>query len=85
MFGCAVLTGVGAVVNTARVSVGASVAIVGLGGVGLAAVLGALAAGARQIVAVDLAPGEARFALRLGATDAVDAAAPDAVAAHQGR
>jgi len=54
LFGCAVLTGVGAVVNTARVEPGASVAVVGLGGVGLSAVLGAKLAGARQIVAVDL-------------------------------
>src|SRR5271166_1831022 len=53
LFGCAVLTGVGAVVNTARVEPGASVAVVGLGGVGLSAVLGAKVAGARQIVAVD--------------------------------
>ena len=73
------LTGVGAVVNTARVPVGASVAIVGLGGVGLAAVIGAVAAGARRIVAVDLAPAKLDHALRLGATDAVDAGAPDAV------
>jgi alcohol dehydrogenase len=79
LFGCAVLTGVGAVVNTARVPVGAAVAIVGLGGVGLAAVLGAIAAGARQIVAVDLAPAKRDHALRLGATDVVDANAPDAV------
>ena len=79
LFGCAVLTGVGAVVNTARVAVGASVAIVGLGGVGLAAALGAVAAGARRIVAVDLAQAKLGVALRLGATDAVDAGAPDAV------
>jgi alcohol dehydrogenase len=79
LFGCAVLTGVGAVVNTARVHAGAAVAIVGLGGVGLAAVLGAVAAGARQIVAVDLAPTKRDRALRLGATDVVDAGAPDAV------
>ena len=79
LFGCAVLTGVGAVVNTARVSVGAAVAIVGLGGVGLAAVIGAVAAGARQIVAVDLAPTKRDYARRLGATDVVDAGAPDAV------
>ena len=46
LFGCAVLTGVGAVVNTARVRAGASVAVIGLGGVGLSALLGALAAGA---------------------------------------
>jgi alcohol dehydrogenase len=79
LFGCAVLTGVGAVVNTARVAVGASVAIVGLGGVGLAAVIGAVAAGARRIVAVDLAAAKLDYALRLGATDAVDAGAPNAV------
>jgi alcohol dehydrogenase len=79
LFGCAVLTGVGAVVNTARVPVGAAVAIVGLGGVGLAAVIGAVAAGARQIVAVDLVPTKRDHALQLGATDAVDAGAPDAV------
>ena len=54
LFGCAVLTGVGAVVNTARVQAGASVAVIGLGGVGLASLLGAAAAGARRIVAVDL-------------------------------
>ena len=55
LFGCAVLTGVGAVVNTAQVRAGSSVAVVGLGGVGLASVLGAAAAGARQVIAVDLA------------------------------
>jgi len=54
LFGCAVLTGVGAVVNTAQVRVGTTVAVVGLGGVGLASVLGAVAAGARQVIAVDL-------------------------------
>lgn len=78
LFGCAVLTGVGAVVNTARVPAGASVAIVGLGGVGLAAVIGAVAAGARRIVAVDLSAAKLDQAMRLGATDAVEAGDPDA-------
>jgi alcohol dehydrogenase len=55
LFGCAVLTGVGAVVNTARVQAGASTAVIGLGGVGLCSLLGAIAAGAREIIAVDLA------------------------------
>ena len=55
LFGCAVLTGVGAVINTARVQTGSSVAVIGLGGVGLAALLGAVAAGARSVIAVDLA------------------------------
>jgi alcohol dehydrogenase len=78
LFGCAVLTGVGAVVNTARVEPGASVAVVGLGGVGLSAVLGAKVAGARQIVAVDLSDDKLAFARALGATDAVNAGAPEA-------
>jgi len=79
LFGCAVLTGVGAVVNTARVPMGATVAVIGLGGVGLAAVLGAVAAGASRIVAIDLAADKRDFALRIGATDAFDAAMPDAI------
>jgi alcohol dehydrogenase len=77
LFGCAVLTGVGAVVNTARVPAGASVAVVGLGGVGLAALLGAVAAGASRIVAIDLAPDKLDTARSLGATDAFDAAVAD--------
>ncbi len=81
LFGCAVLTGVGAVINTARVEPGASVAVVGLGGVGLSAVIGAKLAGARQIVAVDLSDDKLAFARALGATDAVNAGAPDAVQA----
>jgi alcohol dehydrogenase len=79
LFGCAVLTGVGAVVNTAQVRAGQSVAIIGLGGVGLAAVLGAVAAGAREIVAIDLAPEKRRLALAVGATQAFDGADPDCV------
>ena len=79
LFGCAVLTGVGAVVNTARVEPGASVAVVGLGGVGLSAVLGAEVAGARQIVSVDLSDEKLVFARTLGATDTVNAGRPDAV------
>ena len=78
LFGCAVLTGVGAVVNTARVRAGQSVAVVGLGGVGLAALLGAAAAGAARIVAIDLEPAKLELARRLGATDAIDAREPDA-------
>jgi alcohol dehydrogenase len=72
LFGCAVLTGVGAVVNTAQVRAGQSVAVVGLGGVGLAAVLGAAAAGAREIVAVDLSAQKREKALSVGATMAFD-------------
>src|SRR5436309_6544634 len=73
LFGCAVLTGTGAVINTARVQVGASVAVVGLGGVGLCSLLGALAAGAREVVAVDLSPEKLAFARQLGATATFDA------------
>ena len=78
LFGCAVLTGVGAVVNTARVQAGASVAVIGLGGVGLASLLGAAAAGARRIVAVDLSDEKLGLARQLGATDTVNARDPDA-------
>ncbi|WP_088343666.1 MULTISPECIES: zinc-dependent alcohol dehydrogenase family protein [Rhodomicrobium] len=70
LFGCAVLTGVGAVVNTARIEPGSTVAVVGLGGVGLSTILGAVAAGAERIVAVDLAEDKLALAASLGATDA---------------
>jgi len=78
LFGCAVLTGVGAVVNTAKVQVGASVAVIGLGGVGLAALIGAAAAGARQIIAVDLSDEKLAQAPELGATHTVNAGQSDA-------
>lgn len=81
LFGCAVLTGVGAVVNTARVKPGESVAIFGLGGVGLAALLGARAAGAHPIVAVDKLASKLDLARELGATHTVDASADDPVEA----
>jgi alcohol dehydrogenase len=71
LFGCAVLTGVGAVVNTAKVPAGCSVAVVGLGGVGLSALLAANLVGAAEIVAVDTNPQKLEVALRLGATKAV--------------
>jgi alcohol dehydrogenase len=77
LFGCAVLTGVGAVVNTAQVRAASSVAIVGLGGVGLAALLGANAAGARQIVAVDLSDEKLELAKALGATHIFNAGSPN--------
>jgi alcohol dehydrogenase len=77
LFGCAVITGVGAVVNTAAMTAGASVAVIGLGGVGLAAVLGARAMQAEQIVAVDLNPAKLAVATQLGATATVEADDPD--------
>jgi alcohol dehydrogenase len=77
LFGCAVLTGVGAVLNTARVTPGSTVAVIGLGGVGLASVLGAILAGARRIVAIDIAEDKLKLAKNLGATDTFNAASPD--------
>ena len=79
LFGCAVLTGVGAVVNTAAVRAGQSVVVVGLGGVGLASVLGALACGAAPVVAVDLSEDKLALARSLGPVRTVNAADPDAV------
>lgn len=79
LFGCAVMTGVGAIVNTARVAPGQSVAIFGMGGVGLAALLGAVAAGANPIVAIDVLPAKLELARSLGATHTV-LAGPDTVA-----
>ena len=74
LFGCAVMTGVGAVLNTARVEPGASVAVFGLGGVGLSAIMGARAAGAGIIIAVDPLPPKLSLAKTLGATHTVDTA-----------
>lgn len=73
LFGCAVLTGAGAVINTAGVRPGQTVAVVGLGGVGLCALLAAVASGAREIIAVDLLPEKLAFARQLGATASFDA------------
>lgn len=72
LFGCAVLTGAGAVLNRARVKAGDDVAIVGLGGVGLSALLAAVAAGARRVVAVDLSDDKLALARELGATHTVN-------------
>jgi S-(hydroxymethyl)glutathione dehydrogenase / alcohol dehydrogenase len=81
LIGCAVLTGVGAVFNTARVEPGSTVAVVGCGGVGLNCVQGAALAGASRIIAVDRVASKLELARVFGATDTVDAAATDAVAA----
>lgn len=69
LLGCAVLTGVGAVRNTAAVAAGDSVAVIGLGGVGLCAVTAARAAGADVVIAVDVSPAKRDLALAAGATD----------------
>jgi alcohol dehydrogenase len=81
VFGCAVITGTGAVINTARLPVESTVAIVGLGGVGLAALLGARYREARVIVAVDLSDAKLALARDLGATHAFNAKDPDALEA----
>ncbi len=81
LIGCGVVTGVGAVVNSAHVEPGASVAVIGCGGVGLAAIQGARLAGASPIIAVDRVASKLALARISGATDVVDAAAGDPVSA----
>jgi S-(hydroxymethyl)glutathione dehydrogenase/alcohol dehydrogenase len=83
--GCAVATGVGAVVHTAQVRPGQRVAVFGCGGVGLSIIQGAALAGAGQIIAVDIAAGKLSMAEGLGATDLVDASQEEPVAAIQRR
>lgn len=79
LFGCAVQTGVGAIINTCRVQPGQSVAIVGLGGVGLAALLGAVAAGATEIIAIDLSQEKLAIARSLGATRTYNASGENVI------
>ena len=81
IIGCAIMTGAGAVLNTANVQRGESVAVFGVGGVGLSAIVGARMRGAEPIIAVDLDDGKLDFAKRFGATHGVNAAQVDAVAA----
>lgn len=85
LLGCGVSTGVGAAIQTGRVWPGARVAVIGLGGIGLAALQGARIAGASQLIAVDLVPAKLEWAQRFGATDVVDASAVDAVEAVRER
>lgn len=79
LIGCAVMTGFGAVTNTAGVEIGATVAVIGCGGVGLSAVLGAVAAGAARIVAIDVLDEKLELAQRFGATELVNAGHDDPV------
>lgn len=72
LLGCGVTTGIGAVLNTAKVEEGDTVAIFGLGGIGLAAIIGAKMAKAGRIIAVDINPGKFEIAQQLGATDVVN-------------
>jgi Zn-dependent alcohol dehydrogenase len=82
LVGCAVTTGICAAWRTARVAPGDRVAVYGCGGVGLSVILGAAAAGAAPIIAVDTQPGRLEAALRLGATEAIISSGgePDAIA-----
>lgn len=73
LFSCAMLTGAGAVFNTAKVSPGSKVAVLGLGGVGLSAILGAAAAGAGEIIAIDPFESKMEAAMQMGATKTVKA------------
>lgn len=73
LIGCAVMTGFGAVVNTAQVEVGASVAVVGCGGIGLSAINGAAITGAGQIIAIDVVAEKLEASKHFGATDVIDA------------
>ena len=79
LFGCAVMTGVGAVINTAKLSLGQTVLITGMGGIGFAALLGALAGGASKIIVADVNKDKLAKALELGAHAVVDSSQPDAV------
>ncbi|HEX7886258.1 MAG TPA: Zn-dependent alcohol dehydrogenase, partial [Phenylobacterium sp.] len=71
LIGCAVMTGVGAVIHTSNVRPGDTVAVLGCGGVGLAAINGAALAGAGRIIAIDMAAGKENLAKSMGATDFV--------------
>lgn len=83
LLGCGVMAGLGAAVNTGNVSRGDSVAVIGCGGVGDAAIMGARLAGAGTIIAIDRDPRKLEWAKELGATHTVNAADSDAVEAVQ--
>jgi S-(hydroxymethyl)glutathione dehydrogenase/alcohol dehydrogenase len=80
LVGCAVPTGVGAVIRNARVPAGSNVAVIGCGGVGLNCIQGAVIAGANHIIAVDISRGKLDLALSFGATDVIDNSEGDALA-----
>ncbi|MFM7119960.1 MAG: Zn-dependent alcohol dehydrogenase [Gammaproteobacteria bacterium] len=81
LIGCGVTTGVGAVIHTAKVEPGSTVAVIGCGGVGLSAINGAAIAGAARIIAVDMVPSKLELARKFGATDVVNAKAVNAIEA----
>ena len=79
LVGCAVMTGVGAVTNTARIEAGSTVAVIGCGGIGLNVVQGAVLAGASRIIAVDLLDNKLEYAKEFGATDLVNGSSGNVV------
>ena len=79
LIGCGVTTGVGAVIHTAKVEPGSTVAVIGCGGVGLSAINGAAIAGAGRIIAIDAVASKLELARKFGATDVVNAKEKDAV------
>jgi S-(hydroxymethyl)glutathione dehydrogenase / alcohol dehydrogenase len=83
LIGCGVMTGVGAVINTAHVQPGQSVAVFGAGGVGLNVIQGAVLSGAHPVIAVDLSDKKLGFAKQFGATHTVNASGTDPVSAIQ--
>ncbi|MEM1433399.1 MAG: Zn-dependent alcohol dehydrogenase [Pseudomonadota bacterium] len=81
LIGCGVTTGVGAVIHTAAVQAGETVAVIGCGGIGLSCINGAALAGAARIIAVDMVPSKLELARKFGATDVVNAKDQDAIGA----
>lgn len=81
LIGCGIMTGFGAVINRARVETGASMAVFGVGGIGLNCVQGGVLAGAGKIIAVDIMPQKLEWARRFGATHTIDSSKDDPVAA----
>ncbi|MNM72837.1 S-(hydroxymethyl)mycothiol dehydrogenase [compost metagenome] len=79
LLGCAVTTGTGAVFNTAKVRPGETVAVIGCGGIGLAAINGAVLAGAGRVIAIDMLDSKLELAKKFGATDVVNAKNGDAI------
>jgi Zn-dependent alcohol dehydrogenase len=81
LIGCGIMTGVGAVINRAKVETGSSMAVFGLGGIGLSCVQGGVLAGAAKIIAVDVLPAKLELAKRFGATHTIDGSREDPVTA----
>lgn len=81
LIGCAVMTGAGAVINTAKAEPGSSAAVIGCGGVGLSAIIGCQLAGCNPIIAIDVFESKLEFARKLGATHTINAREVDAIEA----